>query len=238
MKVSLVSQKNLVRASLSVLSATMLFTYMPKSFAEGGDESSNGYKQPMGEQPDFNKKYRPNVPNHDFVLELNPLLLIYRSIAVELEKKAGANLTFGGDLIYRDALVYDEKDLKGRVQFLGVAPKVRFYPFQALDGFFFGGKLSIGQTNLSIKSSDVKSEKGVLTISPTAHVGYRLSTDSGFTMAAYIGGGVNIPKPELSQSDLKEENRNAQNWKDGRDAVNEASGLFKPDFGLTLGVSL
>ena len=231
------SQSNLVAAVLASLSVT-LGSVGVSSVAKAQGENDTGYQQPLGEQPDFEKKYRPTVPNHDLVLELNPLLLINRSIAVEIEKRMGDAVTLGGDLVYRDALVFDEKDIKGRVQFLGVAPKVRFYPFQPLSGFFFGAKLTLGQTNLSLKSKDVTTEKGILTISPTAHVGYRFATHAGFTMAAYVGGGINVPKPELEKKDLKEENRESDSWNDGRDSVNNATGLFRPDIGLTLGIAL
>jgi hypothetical protein len=204
----------------------------------GDSASTNGYVQPMGEQPDFGKKYRPGVPSHELVLEINPLLLYNRSFAVEMEKKWTESITFGGDIIYRDANVFEKDAVKGNVQFLGVAPKIRIYPYTALAGVFFGAKLTLGQTNLSIKSSEETTEKGVLTLAPTAHVGYRFATFSGFTLAAYVGGGLNIPKPELAKSDLKEKNRDSETWNDARDDVNNATGLFRPDIGLTLGVAL
>ena len=233
------TKKQFLRVSLLAAACSVACGgFAVDAFAQSTNTDSNGYQQPLGEQPDFNKKYRPNVPSHELVFELNPLLLIRKSFAIEIEKKMTETITVGGDLIYRDALVYDENDLKGRVQFLGVAPKLRFYPYQALDGFFFGAKVSIGQTNLSLKSNDVTTEKGVLTLSPTAHAGYRFSTFSGFTLALYAGGGLNVPKPELTQSDLKAENKGSATWNEGRDKVNESSGLFKPDLGLTVGVSL
>ena len=199
---------------------------------------TKGYTPPTGEQPDYEKTYRPSVPQVDLVLEVNPLLLINRGISAEFEKQFSGSVSLGGDLIYRDAEVHSESGVKGRVQYLGIAPKVRFYPFSTLAGVFFGGKMMIGQNTLTVSDDQKKSEQAFLTVSPTVHTGYRFTSFSGFTFAAYVGGGVNLPRVELKSSDLDESRRDNSTWKSAKDDVNAATGLFRPDFGITLGIAL
>ncbi|MCA2960255.1 MAG: hypothetical protein IOD12_08380 [Silvanigrellales bacterium] len=207
-------------------------TYVP---AGGQNTQSGEYAPPQGEQPEYGKTFRPNTPLKNYILELNPLLVINRGIAVEFEARSGDTLSFGGDLVYRDAEVYRDGGVKGRVQFLGAAPKVRVYPLATLGGVFFGAKVMLGQNTLSISGSE---DVTVFTVSPTAHVGYRVTTFSGFTLAAYIGGGVNLPAPEFKKEDLSLASQNEAKANAARDKVNKATGLFRPDFGLTLGIAL
>jgi hypothetical protein len=168
-------------------------------------------------------------------LEINPLLVINRGIAVEGERRMGELVSLGLDLMYRDAEVFDRGGVRGRVQSFGAAPKVRVYPMSTLGGVFFGAKLMLSQNTLSITDND---DQSVFTVSPTAHVGYRVSTFGGFTLAAYLGGGINIPAPEYEKDDLDAAYRDSKDHNGARDKVNKATGLFRPDIGLTLGVAL
>jgi hypothetical protein len=204
----------------------------------GSSGTTQEYVPPSGEQPTYGKKFRPNTPQTDFVLELNPLLLVQRGIAVEAEKQVGEMFSLGVDLIYRNAEVFNEKGVKANIQYLGVAPKFRVYPLATLGGVFFGVKAMIGQNMLEIKEGDISSDKSILTISPTAHVGYRFTAFSGFTLAAYIGGGVNLPEPKMEKKDLDSNRKDDPVWADAREKANDANGLFRPDFGLTLGIAL
>lgn len=207
-------------------------SYVP---AGGQNTQSGEYTPPQGEQPEYGKTFRPNTPVKDYILELNPLLVINRGVAVEFEARSGSLFSFGADLFYRDAEVYSEGGVKGRVQFIGAAPKVRVYPLATLGGVFFGAKVMLGQNTLSVSGSD---DVNVFTVSPTAHVGYRFVTFSGFTLAGYIGGGVNLPAPEFEKEDLVVASQNDARANQARDKVNKATGLFRPDFGLTLGIAL
>lgn len=225
--------------------AASAFSFVPSAFAQneyvppGGQNTqstpSGEYVPPQGEQPEYGKKYRPTTPEKDLILEINPLLVINRGIAVEFERRSGDTLSFGLDLIYRDAKVFDERGVEGSVQYLGAAPKVRVYPLATLGGVFFGAKIMLGQNTLAISDND---DIGIFTVSPTAHVGYRFTTFSGFTLAGYLGGGVNIPAPEYEKEDLDVAYRESDAHNDARSRVNRATGLFKPDIGLTLGIAL
>ena len=207
---------------------------------EGQSGSPSNYQVPTGEQPTYGKKYYPGQNVNDIFLEVNPLLLIQRGIGVEFEKRGGDTWSFGADVLYRDAEVFYENDVKGRTQFLALAPKVRIYPVNTLAGVFFGAKIILGQQTNTVAGGGITSEKSAFIVTPAAHVGYRFVAFSGFTIAGYIGGGLNIPKPDFKKEDLKTYPTAASSnsaYK-AREKINDQSGLFRPDFGLTLGIAL
>lgn len=205
---------------------------------ENKSEGNAPYEPRMGEQPVYGKKYYPGTPVSGLFLEVNPLLLINRGLSVEFEKRGGDTWTFGADVQYRNANVYDTAGVRGKIQYLAIAPKVRIYPMETMAGVFFGLKVLIGQVAGEVSDVRFKTEHFDYAVSPVAHVGYRFVSSGGFTFAAYLGGGFNIPKPEFEQSQLDPAVRDDARWNAARDKVNESNGLFRPDFGLTLGVAL
>lgn len=231
--------------SLGVMSGAGLAAFMTlpgvPAYGQDASPSSGTYQVPMGEQPEYGKKYYPSRkagPEADTVLEINPLLLIQRGIGFEFEHRLGESFSLGADFIYRDAEIYDENSAKGRNRFLGVAPKFRLYPIQTLAGVFFGAKVTVGQDSSEVKAGGVKSTKDTFIVAPSAHVGYRFVSFNGFTVAGYVGAGVNIPTPEFEQEDLDARVRNSAIANEAREEINDKNGFFRPDFGLTVGVAL
>jgi len=214
----------------------------PSAGTPASTNSAGEYVPPQGEPIEFGKKFRPTEPNADFVFELNPLMLVRRGLSVETEKKMADGFTLGVDFVYRNAEVYDEVGVEGRVKYIGASPKFRFYPMGALGGIFVGGKVFLGSHTLSVEQGDTKSSKDVFTVAPTVaptvHVGYRFTSFGGFTLAGYVGGGINLSEPEIETSDLDASKRNEKAWQNAKKDVNKDVGLFQPDFGLTLGIAI
>lgn len=234
--------QNAIYASLFV---PALLISLPASIAlaqsekkdEQNPKTETPYQPKTGEQPVFGKKYYPTQTSSDLFLEVNPLLLVNRGLGVEFEKRGGQQWSFGLDMQYLNAELYRSGETRARVEYLAVAPKVRIYPMETMSGFFFGGKLLIGQITSEV-TKGATSQKSNLVLTPAVHAGFRIATFSGFTFAAYLGGGINFPRPEFKRDDLKAENRSDAESNEAREKINASNGLFRPDFGLTLGIAL
>ena len=229
---------------VSILAAQSVFFSLVSgvSFGQGdkkplGTDSTTDYQPPTGEQPVYGKKYRPSLLQRDVVIELNGLRLIERGLGLEFEKSISDNVSVGADLQYRNATVFDERLVKATVESFAFAPKVRLYPLATMNGLFAGFKLAMGSYKSVIKATS-ESEKSIFSISPTVHVGYRFLADNGFTMALYAGGGFNLPRPEFKEDDIKSADRTSADALDARTKINDQYNLFKPDYGLTIGVAL
>lgn len=195
------------------------------------------YKPHEGEQPVFGKKFRPEVVSRDLVLEINPMVLLVQGISAEFEKRGGDKWSWGVDMQYRNSTIYDNDNVKARFDLIGVGPKVRIYPYESLNGVFVGGKLSFSVLS-SVISAKAESDKTQFLVAPSVHAGYRFVADNGFTFAAYLGGGINLIRPEFKAGSIRSEDNNNLSVEAARKKLNESVGLFQPDFGLTLGIAL
>jgi hypothetical protein len=246
-------KKNCVQ-KISFLFCSIGFLFNGQIFAQTHTESSGSgsqtYEPPTGEQPTYGKKFRPTEIDKNFVLELNPLMLIRKSLSFETEFKTGELVSLGADLIYENNEVFKintssningnqtNNTVIGNINYFGVSPKIRLYPMTPLNGVFFGAKLGMGQLTQKISDSNISKERSKFIVSPSVHAGYRFSTFNGFTMAFYLGGGLNAPNPKLEDSDIDASVRTNTDWRSAKDKVNSNFAVFKPDFGLTLGIAL
>ncbi len=200
---------------------------------QDGKPQSGQYEPPVGEQPTYGKKFRPTEPHADFYLEVNPLLLVRRGLGLEFEKKVGEKFSLGVDLQYT-GLVNSKKDgVTAESYYVGVAPKFRLYPWETMTGFFFGAKLFLGAVNSKLDNGTQDKSDQKIQVTPAVHVGYRFMNFRGFTMAGYIGAGLNVPRAEFPKSDSE-----TAAWTKAREDINDANQLVKPDFGLTLGIGI
>jgi hypothetical protein len=204
-------------------------------------ESSPGqYVPKTGDALDYNKKFYPEEESRDWFVELNPLLLLTRTLVVESERRISDGYTLGLDLRYRNASVYSSNGVKGTLTYFGVAPKFRLYPLPTLSGVFFGFKVLLGSAQAEIVGTETKSWDQFI-VAPVAHVGYRITSRMGVTLALYLGGGVNIPQLEIKESEFPAAVTGSvaetENWRDAASALKQAESRFKPDFGLSLGVA-
>lgn len=191
------------------------------------------YQPKEGEPLPIGKKFYPAETSRDLFLELNPLLLVRRGLEFDFEMRVGENISFGSDIIYTNAEIYSEAGTTGKTSYLGLGPKIRFYPMNTLSGLFFGGKIYLGKTTSLIEQSNRVSEFTKAQISPTVQIGYRFSQFGKFAMAAYLGGGFNIP-----QAAIAEDTSENDQWNSARKKLNDTNSLFKPDFGITIGVGI
>ncbi len=197
------------------------------------------YVPPQGEAPDYEKKYRPTEVSVDWIIELNPLLLLNRGLALEMEHRIAEIYTLGADVLYSDATVFEsDAGVKGRSLSFGLLPKVRLYPLPVLSGVFFGFKLFLGVVNSEISGESQSHSETHFMVSPTVHVGYRITSFRGVTFSLYVGGGANVPPVEVAEEEWPTEVRGNSEWKDAANRINQNESLFRPDFGLTLGVAL
>lgn len=195
---------------------------------------TDSYVPHTGEPLVYGKKYQPTEKRSDVFLEVNPLRLINRGLSFEFEMRAAEHVSIGGDLEYRSADVYDSGSTKGKSQYFGIAPKVRVYPLESMSGVFFGFKLFLGQLSTDISDTSKDFTKSTFQMAPTVHAGYRFTNFGGFAFAIYLGGGLNIPKLDIPKSDIADNDR----ARDARDKLLNENGVFRPDFGLTVGIAL
>jgi hypothetical protein len=102
---------------------------------------------------------------------------------------------------------------------------------------FFGFKTFIGQTSAEISGNQGTKQFSNFMISPVAHVGYRINSMMGATLALYLGGGMNIPKLKIDSGEFPTDAREDATWKDAANQLSQAESAFRPDFGLTLGIA-
>lgn len=191
-------------------------------------------------QIEYGKKFYPSEKSRSYFLEINPLLLFSRSLVLESEIRGGENFTYGIDFRYKDAVVHDSGGVKGTHTYIGLSPKLRLYPLPILSGVFVGVKVFMGQVRSTIDSIESKTWDEVL-VSPLAHVGYRITSNFGLTLALYIGGGFNVPALDISDSEFPgsvvASAEESARWRDASEALNQQESRFKPDIGLSLGVA-
>lgn len=208
------------------------------AFAESSPPSQ--YVPKTGEGLDYNKKFYPEEESSDWFVELNPLLLLTRTLVLESERRVADGYTLGLDVRYRDANVYNTNGVKGTLTYFGVAPKLRLYPLPTLSGVFFGFKVLLGSATAEISGVESKTWNQFI-VAPVAHVGYRITSRKRVTLALYLGGGVNVPKLEIKESEfppaIAGSAGQSENWRDAANSLKQAESRFKPDFGLSLGVA-
>jgi hypothetical protein len=194
------------------------------------------YVPPTGEQPVYGQRYTPGLSEAKTVFEINAARLVNKEIGLEFEMRSSENMNLGADIVYTTKS--DESgNSKGESQGIFLAPKLRLYPMQSLNGIFVGGKLFLGQVTTTITVDSIKSEKASFVAAPAVHVGYRLLTQFGFTWSAYAGAGLNIPKPKFETSDLSEKSQENA----AADIISKMNNLNKDvrvDVGVTLGIAL
>ena len=234
--------RGLNRQHLSSAMLVLMFVILGNSRALAEDASpKGGYVPHMGEPLDYDKKFQPTEISRDWFLELNPLPLFNKTLMVETERRMSDRFTLGVDLRYRDAEVYNEGGTKGTFTYIGLAPKVRFYPLPALAGVFFGFKVLAGSASAEITSDGQSKGLDQFVVSPVAHVGYRINFLSGVTLALYIGGGLNIPALDISDDDfpsgVTSDSVTKDRWTKAADKLNKQEERFKPDFGITVGAA-
>jgi len=227
----------------------MMISYDPQTYEK------QAYEQPMGEQPvfdkapaspghqtpqpDYNQRFHPQLPKVETIWELNPLMFIQRTLAFEFEKKVGLITSLGLDLQFAQNEIVNNSTAEVSVNDFGLLPKIRFYPAEELSGIFFGAKVFLGQyTNSIVVAGETRTLVQWVT-APMAHLGYRITSFSGLTMAAYVGAGTNIPTPTFSSGDLQTElaSSNGSSWDYGWAKLNDVVTGFRADFGLTFGIA-
>jgi hypothetical protein len=119
-----------------------------------------------------------------------------------------------------------------------IAPKIRLYPMQALQGVFLGGKLFLGQIKASVSAGGVESENTFTIFAPAVHVGYRFLSTFGFTWSVFGGAGVNFPQPKFEEKYLKADAKGKPGVNGAIDQLNQINRSVRYDIGITLGVAL
>jgi hypothetical protein len=217
--------------------ASLLIKVLCVSAAQAWADSKIIYTPPEGEALDYEKKFYPTEVSTDWVVELNPLQLVNRSIVAESEHRIAENFTLGLDLLYSEMTVSESKGVKASAVSYGILPKVRMYPLPVLTGVYFGLKLFLGSFTATIDGAGEKKSFDQVVVAPSAHVGYRITSFSGITFSLYVGGGAHFPQLDLETADFPEAVRNDARWKDSAARLNQALGAFRPDFGLTFGAA-
>lgn len=220
-----------------LLTLALSFVGQSLAFERASADSPITYTPAEGEPLDYEKKFYPTEVSTTWILELNPLQLINRSIVVESERRVAQNYTLGLDVLYSEMTVSEEKGTKASAVSYGVLPKVRMYPLPVLTGVYFGLKVFIGSFTAAIEGAGEQKEFDQVVVAPTAHVGYRITSFSGITFSLYIGGGANLPSLDVQSGDFPVSVRNDPGWKDAASRLNQTLSAFRPDFGLTLGAA-
>lgn len=230
-----------MKASLKLFFAAGMFLLAGNAFAQETDgppekekNYDGSYEPKTGEPIVYGKKYYPTEVKSDLFLEVNPVLLINRGLGFEFEMRGGEHTSFGADIQYRNAELYDSAGYRGRSQYFAFAPKMRIYPIETMSGVFFGFKLLIGQVSSEIETPQRPYSFATFQVAPAVHAGYRITSFGGFSLALYVGGGINLPKSEIKQDDVPSDG-GAQ---EARKKVNAEQGTFRPDFGFTIGIAL
>lgn len=201
-------------------------------------ESKPGeYVPPAGEQPVYGKRYTAGASDAGLVLELNIAQLMNKGVAIEFEKKGEGSMNFGADLLFTEKSVSVESGSTGHTQSIFLAPKVRLYPMEALQGVFLGGKLHIGQVTSRVTISGKSSEKTFLVMAPTVHLGYRFLSTFGFTWSIYGGAGINFPRPQFEAKHLSDQSQ-AASADEIISKVNDVNKDVRVDLGLSAGIAL
>lgn len=195
------------------------------------------YTSAEGEPLDYDKKFFPTEVSTTWIIELNPLQLINRSVVVESERRISENYTLGLDVLYSEMVVSEEKETKASAVSYGLLPKVRMYPLASLTGVYFGLKVFIGSFSAAIEGAGEQKEFDHVFVAPTAHVGYRISSFSGVSFSLYVGGGAHLPSLDLQSGDFPDSVRSDPGWKDAASRLNQILSAFRPDFGLTIGAA-
>lgn len=199
-----------------------------------GDAKDGEYQPRVGEPIEYGKKYYPTEPRSEMFLEVNPFLLINRGLGFEFETRLSDRLSFGSDFIYRkNSGVYDNRNgTTASTQYLGFAPKLRIYPIEPMSGVFFGFKLYVGQVLSEVTVSNNSTSDSEFQVAPAVHAGYRLTTFGGFTVAGYLGGGINIPRAKFDKT------LTGPDVEAARDRLDSENEVFRPDFGVTFGIAM
>jgi hypothetical protein len=224
------SSRELAIAVLSLSSLT------GRAFAQ--QNSPGEYSPPMGEQPTYGKRYTPGASDTQHVFEINAAQLVNKGFELGFETRGSESMNFGVDLLFSEKSVKEEPNVTGNTQSMFIAPKVRLYPTQALQGVFLGGKLFLGQIKASVGVGGVESENTFTVFAPAVHVGYRFLSTFGFTWSLYGGAGVNFPQPKFEEKYLKADAKGKPGVSGAIDQLNEINTAVRYDFGLTLGVAL
>lgn len=193
-----------------------------------------GYEQPIGEQPTFGKKFKIHgAPTSNSFFELNPLLLVQQGIGVSAETRFTDNMTLGAEFQYLNP-TYDRALAEGSYSYVGIAPQVRYYPLETLSGVYFGGRLFVGQSTISVtdKMREKTEKKSVFQITPAVHFGGRWVSSNGFTLGGYVGAGFNLPTGALADESY------TSDWKSIRSDANKNADVLKIDYGLTVGIAI
>jgi hypothetical protein len=231
-----VNSRDFVKFALSQFSAAVL-GLVTLSAAYGQETKSGEYAPPIGEQPVYGKRYTPGASEAGIVMELNIAQLLNKGVGLEFEKKGSGSMNFGADLSFTDKSVSTEGGASGQSRSVFIAPKIRLYPMEALQGVFFGGKLHIGQVTTNVTISGKSSEKNFNVMAPTVHIGYRFLSTFGFTWSLYGGAGINFPRPKFETKDLADQNQAAAS-NEIISKVNDLNKDVRLDLGLTAGIAL
>ncbi|NBX18586.1 MAG: hypothetical protein EBR09_14615 [Proteobacteria bacterium] len=206
------------------------------AFAQQG--SSGEYTPPAGEQPAYGKRYTPGSSEAQHVLEINAAQLANKGFELGFETRGSESMNFGADLIFSEKSVKEDPNVSGNTQSMLIAPKIRLYPMQALQGVFLGGKLFLGQIKASVSAGGVESENTFTIFAPAVHVGYRFLSTFGFTWSVFGGAGVNFPQPKFEEKYLKADAKGKPGVSGAIDQLNQINRSVRYDIGITLGVAL
>lgn len=203
------------------------------------ESSSGDYKPPAGEQPTYGKRYTPGANEVQHVLEINAAQLVNKGFELGFETRGSDSMNFGADVLFAEKSVKEEPNVTGNSQSMFIAPKIRLYPTQALQGVFLGGKLFLGQVKASVTVGGVESENTFTVFAPAVHVGYRFLSTFGFTWSLFGGAGVNFPQPKfVEDKHMKAESKGKPGVSGAIDQLNEINRSVRFDIGLTGGVAL
>lgn len=206
------------------------------SFAQQSTRSD--YQPPMGEQPTYGKRYTPGASDLSYVIEVNAAQLANKGIGLEFETRGSDAMNFGVDLVFSEKSFTSDPDIKGSSQNIFIAPKIRLYPMQVLNGVFLGGKLYLGQVKASLQAAGTESDHTFQLMAPTVHVGYRFLSTFGFTWSLYGGAGANFPQAKFEEKYLKDAAKGKPGVSSAIDELNDLNKVVRYDLGLTLGVAL
>lgn len=228
----------MIQAFRALKISAAFFSVGLSSLCFAQETTSGDYRPPVGEQPTYGKRYTPGASDTNNVFEINALLLANKGFGLEYEMRGSESMNFGVDLQFVEKSVKDESGATGSSQSLMIAPKLRLYPMQALNGVFMGGKVFLGQVKAAVSSGGSESEHTFNLLAPTVHVGYRFLSTFGFTWSIYAGAGVNFPQAKFEEKYLSNELKGKAGVSGVINQLNDVNKSVRYDIGLNLGVAI
>ena len=172
----------------------------------------------------------------DYILEINPLLLINQGIGINAERSLFNEYSAGLNLEYFMQNPYNTNGVSANRYIYTLAPFMRYYFLtDKMFGPFLGTKLNITYSQSIISDSNTSAQSNVFFIAPIIQAGYRFISEIGFTLSAYIGIGFKSKNNSFDTNEFPSSKLDNQDWKNANEKLNKDVSQIQPDYGSTLG---